>query len=125
MHASRRFAVPSPRQGYSLVEVMVALVLVTVGLLGIAGASALSLRTLAAHSAMVHATRATAIRMAALEAAGCEAARSGDVYDVGTGQAERWHVSRVGSRVVLVDDTVFWTGRGRPRRLAISDAILC
>jgi prepilin-type N-terminal cleavage/methylation domain-containing protein len=115
----------APRRGLTLVEVMIALVLVAVGLLGIAGASALSLRALGERSGALRATRQASLRMARLESGGCPGARGGVAMDEMTGMRERWVVGPPLAGTVLVDDSLAWTSGGRPRQLVVHSALLC
>lgn len=115
----------APRRGLTLVEVMIALVLVAVGLLGIAGASALSLRALGEHAGALRATRQASLRMARLESGGCPGAHGGVAMDEMTGMRERWVVGPPLDGAVLVDDSLAWTSGGRPRQLVVHSALLC
>ena len=113
------------RQGLTLVEVMVALVLVAVGLLGIAGASALSLRAVAEHSAAQRATRQASLRLARLTADGCVGAVGGTATEARSGIRERWTVGAPIGGAILVDDSVEWTAGSRARQLVVQGAVLC
>lgn len=115
----------SAPRGITLVEVMVALVLLSVGLLGMAGSSALLLRAAVAQAAERGATRRASLRVAALASAGCAAARDGMATDPAWHLTERWHLSPAANGVVLVDDSLEWVARGRVRGLTIRSAILC
>jgi Tfp pilus assembly protein PilV len=107
----------------TVVEVLVALMLVSVGLMGIAGTSALSFRTLVAAERERRATQRVTIRLARLAAGGCERASSGELYE--SDVHERWTVSRAGG-VALVDAGVEWQGKGTQRRsFAVRSAVLC
>jgi Tfp pilus assembly protein PilV len=112
------------RPALTVVEVLVALMLVSVGLLGIAGTSALSFRTVVAvereRRAMQHAT----IRFAGLAAAGCARASSGELHEADL--HERWIVASAAGGVALVDASVDWQGKGSQRRsLTLRSALLC
>lgn len=104
---------------------MLALVIVAVGLLGIAGASSLSLRALATHDASLRATRRVSLRIASLEAGGCATARDGVGTEAPDGIREAWHVTPVNGAALMIDDSVAWTSAGRPRVLVVRGALLC
>jgi len=108
-----------------VVEVLVALVVVSVGLLGIAGASALSLRSATAAALERHAVRRLTVRHAALAAGGCALAAAGVHEDSGGGVRERWTVGAPTGGVAFVDVTARWRDRGGPRALVLRGAILC
>jgi Tfp pilus assembly protein PilV len=112
------------RSALTVVEVLVALMLVSVGLMGIAGTSALSFRTLVAAERERRAMQRVTIRVARLAAGGCEHAAGGEVQDADL--HERWTVSSRGGGVALVDARVDWQGRGAARRtFALRSALLC
>jgi Tfp pilus assembly protein PilV len=111
------------RAALTLVEVLTALMLVSVGLLGIAGTSALSFRTMVAAERERRAIQRVTMRVARLGAGGCEHASSGEVQ--GADVHERWTVSRAGG-MALVDVSVDWLGKGAARRsFAVQSALLC
>lgn len=117
---------PTPiRDGLTLVEVMLALVLVAVGLLGIAGSTALMFRAVTSQTASLRATRQGALRVAQLSAAGCAGARSGRADDARTGLAERWWLGPVVNGAQTIDDTLTWNNRGAPAVLIVRSALLC
>ncbi|MDB4879547.1 MAG: hypothetical protein JWL60_993 [Gemmatimonadetes bacterium] len=114
-----------PRTGISLVEVITALVLVAVGLMGIAGSSALMLRRATEHDLARRATRSAARRLALLSSAGCSGARSGAVGSTPAGVVERWTVTVTPARAARLEVVVEWPERAARRSLVIRSAILC
>ena len=110
--------------GFTLVEVLVALVVVTVGLLGVAGASALALR---ASSAALR-ERATMTRMrtrlALLSAAGCADATDGQL-SLPAGLEDRWTVAPAANGVRLVELRGEWEDVDRRRSIVLGSALLC
>lgn len=121
---SPRAALPV-RSGLTVVEVLAALVVVTVGLLGMAGTSALSLRTAAAVTRERRALRRLDLRLAALAAAGCGRAVGGDVTTAMDSLHERWVVGPVVRGSALVEVRVDWREGARVRSTTHRSAILC
>jgi prepilin-type N-terminal cleavage/methylation domain-containing protein len=114
-----------PRGGLTLVEVMVALVIVAVGLLGLAGSSALLLRSALSQAAAHRASQLSALRTTALAAIGCAAMRDGSRIDGPTGIRERWQVGAPTNGVVTVDDSLEWSSDGRIHHLLVRGAVVC
>lgn len=109
----------------TVLEVLVALMLVAVGLLGIAGSSSLAMRAVTTQSMTVRAAARARLRVALLEAAGCEAAADGTADDATLHLAEHWQVvTRAPGRVTL-DDSLAWVASGSRRHLVIRTALLC
>ena len=107
-----------------MLEVLVALVVITVGMLGVAGASAVALR--ASHAALRErgaVTRART-RLALLAAAGCAGASDGEVR-VAARVVERWSVGPTVNGVRLVQARAEWDDTGRRRELLLPSALLC
>lgn len=114
----------SKSSGFTVVEVLVALVIVTVGLLGVAGASATALRaSSAALRERAAATRARS-RLALLEAAGCLNAASGELHGA-NGLTDRWTVEAIANGVRLAEVRAEWDDTGRRRALVLRGALLC
>ncbi len=122
-HASRG----RPRAGLSVVEVLVALVVVSVGLLGMAGTSALSLRTATSAAREWRAVRRLELRLAALAAAGCTGAATGSAgaLEEGDGVRERWTEAAPLRGAALVEVAADWRDGARVRETVLRSAILC
>ena len=116
---------PRRRSGFSIVELLVALVLLSVGLLGVAGASARAIAVSGKAARERRAAQRAADRIAVLASLGCSAARSGTLVDSTFAVTERWTVSPGAAGVALVDADVRWTAQGGIRSLALRSAILC
>lgn len=114
-----------PRPGLTVVEVLAALVLVSVGLLGMAGTAASSLRSAGAAQRERDALRRLALRMAALAAGGCGRATSGAAVDPGASMREQWTVGGAARGSALVDARVEWREGTRTRTILYRSAILC
>jgi hypothetical protein len=118
-------APPSIRAGLTVVEVLAALVIVSVGLLGMAGTSALSLRTVGTVTRERRALRRLDLRLAALAAAGCGRAAGGTTTSFRDSIRERWSVEAVTRGAALVDAGVEWREGARMRSITHRSAILC
>jgi len=113
------------RSGFSIVEVLVALVLLTVGLLGVAGNGALAVRVTGAAARERRAAQRAADRIAELTAQGCATARSGSATDAITGAFEQWSVGGVANGVALVDARVRWPAPSGTQSVLLRSAMLC
>ena len=113
------------RSGLSVVEVLVALMLVTVGLLAMAGSTALALRTSSDALRRRQASQRIASRMAQLSATGCALARAGAIVDPQLNGIERWTVAPTANGFAEVTDSVDWLTPNGRRTLAIVSAIPC
>jgi Tfp pilus assembly protein PilV len=112
------------RSALTVVEVLVSLILVSVGLMGIAGTSALSFRAVVAAERERQAMQRVTMRLARLDAGGCQRASSGELNEADL--HERWTVASPGGGVALVDASVDWQGTGSERRsLVLRSALLC
>jgi Tfp pilus assembly protein PilV len=111
--------------GVSIVEVLVALVLLTVGLLGVAGNGAIAMRASSAAARERRAAQRAADRVAQLRAQGCAAARSGTLVDPAAAISERWTVGATTSAAVPIDVEVRWRAPSGSRTLLLRSGILC
>ena len=125
MHISRPHGPPAARRrGFSIVEVIVAMMIVTVGLLGIAGSTTLALRTALDATRRRDAMGRAQSRVAQLAAGGCTRATSGNAADPTRQFAEQWIV-RGGGPFKQVTDSVTWAGASGMGTFVLSTAILC
>jgi Tfp pilus assembly protein PilV len=113
------------RPGTSIVEVLVALVLLAIGLLGVAGNGAISMRASSAAARERRAAQRAADRVALLRAQGCLAAGSGMLADSSAALVERWTVGTTTSAAVPVDVEVRWRAPSGERTLLLRSGILC
>jgi prepilin-type N-terminal cleavage/methylation domain-containing protein len=113
------------RSGLTIIEVLAALVVVSVGLLGMAGTAAISLRTVAAATRERRALRRLDLRLAALAAGSCSRAVSGAASDPRDSVREQWTVAAAVGGAALVDAQVEWREGPRMRSIAHRSAILC
>ena len=112
------------RQGFSIVEVIVAMMIVTIGLLGIAGGTALAFRTALDATRRRDAAERALSRLAQLSAAGCGRATSGSATDAARQLTEQWLVQPAGS-FQQVSDSITWVGASGVGTLALRTAVLC
>lgn len=109
----------------SVVEVLVALMLLAVGLLAVAGSTTLALRSALDAGRTREATQRVSSRIARLAATGCIHARSGS--DVGAGRRlhEHWNVAAPAAGFSLVTDSVSWMSARGSRSFVVTSAIPC
>ena len=113
------------RAGFSIIELLVALVLVTIGLLGVAGNCALAIRITSSAARERRGAQRAADRIAILTSQGCPVARSGALGDAAAPVSERWTVGSVANGVALVDAEVRWGTANGGRAVVLRSAILC
>ena len=106
-------------------EVIVALMLLGIGLLGMAGSSSLSLQASSAAARERRAIQRAEGHIASLSAVGCAAATSGSRSDPLTGMDERWIVAPLANGVVAIDARVRWTASTRTGSVRLRGAVLC
>lgn len=111
--------------GFTIAEVLVALVLFAVALLGVAGSSALAVRVTGSALRERRAVQRAADRVASLRAQGCASARSGTATDAVLALDERWTASPAAGGVTLIDEQVRWRTVRGTRTLLLRSAILC
>jgi prepilin-type N-terminal cleavage/methylation domain-containing protein len=121
----RTHTTPLHRRGVSIVEVLVALVLLAIGLLGIAGNGAIAMRASGGAARERRAAQRAADRLAALRQEGCMLARSGALVDPAAALTERWTVGPLAGGAALVDAEVRWRAPAGERVLLLRGGILC
>ncbi|MEO7458424.1 MAG: prepilin-type N-terminal cleavage/methylation domain-containing protein, partial [Gemmatimonadaceae bacterium] len=124
-HPASSIATVRRSPGFSIVEVLVALMLVTIGLLAVAGSSALALRTSLDAGRRRHAAHRVASRLSSLEAAGCAGVTSGYAADTALQLTERWTVVVRSPAYVIVADSVTWLGPQGVVHRTLTSALPC
>lgn len=109
----------------SVVEVLVALMLVSIGLLGIAGSMALALRATLEATQRREAMERAASRVARLSAEGCVPARAGTASDPRRGVTERWTVALANAHFAAITDSVQWMSPRGTRTFLLESAMPC
>ena len=104
---------------------LVALMLVSVGLLGIAGSTALALRTTLDATRRREAAQRAASRVALLAAAGCDRATDGSVAADAWQVSERWTIVARANGFATVSDSVSWMSARGARWVALTSAFTC
>jgi prepilin-type N-terminal cleavage/methylation domain-containing protein len=120
-HSSRSDCRRGPRHGFSLPELIIAIVLLTVGLLALATTAAFLTRE---HAASVRAERAASIagsRLERLRAAGCVSASGVETVD---SMHIAWSVSPSG-RSALAIVSISWQERATPVRHSYESGFPC
>ena len=125
MRTPHRAAWLRRRNGLSVVEVLVALMLVSIGLLGIAGSAALALRTTLHAAHRRAAAQRIASRFALLEAVGCSNARAGSAADTLHDLTEQWTVVSRANGLVIITDSVQWMSARGPTSFSLTSAFAC
>ena len=125
MPAQRSSARQGRHTGFTIAEVLVALMLFAVALLGLAGSSALAVRVTGSALRERRAVQRAADRIAALRAMGCASAASGSAIDAGLALDERWTTAPPTGGVALIDEQVRWRAAAGTRVLLVRSAILC
>lgn len=119
--------IPRPaagRAGFTLVELVVAIVILSVGLLGLASTAAVVTRQMGGGAQQTIAANLATARFESLRAGGCTALAGGTQKT--RGLTEVWTVSTsTSNRARIVTDTVKWVARGRPTRVSYTSMIPC
>jgi len=113
------------RAGFTLLEMMVAVVILTVGMLGLVSTSAVITRQVGGGAAQTVASQVIANRLEKFRSLGCSQISSGS--ETTRGISERWTTGAKVNRVLFVVDTITYSvaGSSRPKTLAFSIAVPC
>lgn len=121
--ASDGRGVASRRAGFTLVEMMVAVVILSVGLLGLAGTSAVVTRQVAGGASQSVAANAIQSRLEWLRSMPCPMIK--DSTAVNRGIRERWVPGVTANGILFVRDTVWYKVGGTPRRHVYTMTVPC
>jgi prepilin-type N-terminal cleavage/methylation domain-containing protein len=112
------------RNGFTLIEVLVALVLFEFGMLALAASSAVAARDLAAANLSARAQTLARNRVELLRGAGCPAPGGGDAH-VPRGMREFWRVAASGQLRIISDSVEFMLPRARPAHVVSRAWAVC
>lgn len=116
---------PGARAGFTIVEVIAAVMILTVGVLGLASAAATVTRMMGNAEIQSDAAAIAAARFETLRATRCPLVAGSST---GAGISERWAVSQlghVGMRMYQVSDTVQFRNRKGVRTQAYQSVVQC
>ena len=120
------FTRPAPRRrarrGFSLVELLVALAVLSVGLLALAGVTASVMRASTAAACGARAAELLEARAESLHAAPCD---TGSGAREVAGLRERWSVARDGALLLLADSVTYALPGREPRSVGLVAARWC
>lgn len=125
-HRSRMCARPRGkpiRSGMGLVELIVGIVILTVGMLGLAGVSTAVLRQMRGGVNQTIAASIAQARFERFEAMPCASITSGSATT--RGMQETWTVAPVGQRAMAVRDTVAFMGLRSQSKVGIYTVVSC
>jgi len=112
------------RHGFTIIELMIAIVVLSIGVLGLAGTSAMVSRMIGGAAQQTIAANVAASRFERMRSRQCSAITSGSAALRGT--TETWTVSTVGTALKFVVDTVAWRGAGQSTsRLVFQSYVKC
>ena|SRR5688572_23457326 len=116
---------PPPAPGFTIVEVVVAVTLLTVGALAAVAATAAAVRAVGSAESQLLATAAARDRLEDLAARGCSELSDGAAVDSGRGFRERWAVTPARNGVRLATDSIAYTDHGILRSVLLRRLIVC
>lgn len=110
-------------RGLTLVELVVAVMIFTVGLLGLASTAGVVVRQMGEGASQTIAAQTAASRFESLRATPCLNV-TGGTAKVRSGVSEVW-IRQTAPRSIIVTDTVKYTSRGKTRRYVYRSVIPC
>lgn len=116
---------PPATRGFTLAEVVVALVLLAWGALALVAASGGAVRAVGAAEAQARATMVARDRIERLASRDCSGLRDGGSVDSTLGVEERWTITPARHGVRLATDTVEYLDRNARRSVVLSRLLLC
>ena len=112
------------RNGFTLIEVLIALVIFAFGMLALAATSAVAARDLAEANHRMRAQAIASNRVEQLRAGACGLSSMGGAEIRGP-LKEIWRIDAVGSRRIIADSVEFPSTRGRRSSLVLRGWMLC
>ena len=119
---TRRASRRAPRRGFTLVELIAAIIILVVGVLGLASTAAVVMRQINGSAMQTRAALIAQSRLERLRSGNCALLNSGTA--VSSGITERWS-SGVQNRSAWILVTVSWTERGRSRSVSFGSRRPC
>lgn len=111
------------RTGFTLVELIVAMLMLTIGLLGLAGIGAVVLKQMRGGTYQTIAASIAQSRFEQFEGDVCNSITSGTATV--RGMTETWTVSAVGLRAKAIQDTVAFAGTSGTKKVGIHTVVAC
>lgn len=112
------------RAGFTLVELIVAMLMLTIGLLGLAGVGAVVLKQMKSGTHQTIAASIAQSRFEQFEGDPCSSITGGTATV--RGMTETWTVSAVGLRAKAIQDTVAFAGSGgTTKKVGIHTVVAC
>jgi prepilin-type N-terminal cleavage/methylation domain-containing protein len=112
-----------PRSGFTLVEMMVAVVILAVGLLGLASTAAYVVRQVSGGAQQSMAASVVQSRMEWMRSVPCAAIKESTV--VTRGVTEHWVPGATVNQVLFVTDTVKYSVSGHPKKQTYTMTVPC
>lgn len=111
------------RSGFTIVELIVAMLMLTIGLLGLAGVGAVVLKQMKGGTYQTIAASIAQSRFEQLEGDPCTSIIGGTATV--RGMTEKWNVAALGLRAKTVYDTVTYSSSKGPKKIGIHTVISC
>lgn len=111
------------RDGFTLVELIVAMLMLTIGLLGLAGVGAVVLKQMQGGTYQTIAASIAQSRFEQMEGDACASITSGAATV--RGMAESWTATALGARAKSVRDTVTFVGTSGTKKVGIHTVVAC
>lgn len=122
MKRQRRFSARLARSGFTLIELIAAILILVVGVLGLASTAAVVMRQITAASMQTRAAVTAQSRLERLRSISCAAMTAGTATSGGI--TETWRVT-VGARTATIVDVVTWSERRVTRSVTFTSERPC
>ena len=120
----RRERARSSRNGFTLVELIVAMLMLTIGLLGLAGVGAVVLKQMKGGTYQTIAASIAQSRFEQMEGDACATILGGTATV--RGMTETWSVTALGTRARAVRDTITFVGtKGTTKKVGMHTVLSC